>query len=175
MGAAEANNVLLLLPIVKRTDVMVAQAVRQLATELCVGIVIFATSGLLGQQALPADLLTCAVAVLLLWVLAIGVGAIGMVVSDLFPSYRAFYDAMVRLLYFASGIYFSPLAMPDWVRAWLVWNPILQGIDLFRSGFFAQYEPHWLDVNYLLLCAIATIGIGFAMERSLRGKMVVQT
>jgi hypothetical protein len=30
-------------------------------------------------------------------------------------------------------------------------------------------------VNYLVLCAIATIGIGLAMERSLRGKMVVQT
>lgn len=175
MGATEANNVLLLLPIVKRTDVMVAQAVRQLATELCVGIVIFSISGLLGHQAVPADLLTCATAVLLLWILAIGVGAVGMVLSELFPSYRAFYDALVRLLYFASGIYFSPLAMPDWVRSWLVWNPILQGIDLFRSGFFPQYEPHWLDVNYLLLWAIAAIGIGFAMERSLRGKMVVHT
>ena len=175
MGATEANNVLLMLPIVKRTDVMVAQAVRQLATELFVGIIIFSTSGLLGEQALPADLLRCATAILLLWLLGIGVGAVGMVVAEMFPSYRTFYDALLRMLYFTSGIYFSALMMPDWVRSWLEWNPILQAIELFRSGFFRQYEPHWLDVNYLILWVIASIGIGFAMERSLRGKMVVHT
>jgi capsular polysaccharide transport system permease protein len=175
MNSAEANNVLLMLPIVKRTDVMLAQAVRQFATELCVGIVIFSIAGLMGEHAVPADPLTAGGGILLLWLLAVGVGAINLVISGLFPSYETFYAALVRMLYFSSGIYYSPIAMPDWVRSWLVWNPVLQGVEFFRSGFYHQYEPHWLDVPYLLTWVLATTGIGFALERAMRPRMVVHT
>jgi ABC-type polysaccharide/polyol phosphate export permease/tetratricopeptide (TPR) repeat protein len=173
MSAAEANNAMLQLPIVKRTDIMVAHALRQFATELCVGFIIFSIAGLLGQRGMPADPLTAFAAVTLLWVLALGVGAFNLVVVELFPSYETLYASVIRLLYVASGIYFSPIAMPDWIRDALAWNPILQGIEFFRSGFFPQYAPHWLDVNYLLLWVVASIGIGFALERSLRARMVV--
>jgi ABC-type polysaccharide/polyol phosphate export permease/Tfp pilus assembly protein PilF len=175
MSAAEANNVMLQLPIVKRTDIMVAHALRQFATELCVGIVIFSIAALLGQRGVPADPLTAMAAITLLGLLAVGVGAFNLVLVEAFPSYETLYASLIRLLYVASGIYFSPIAMPDWVREILTWNPILQGIEFFRSGFFPQYDPHWLDVNYLLVWVVASIGIGFALERALRARMVVYT
>ncbi|MDR3532636.1 MAG: tetratricopeptide repeat protein [Rhodopila sp.] len=175
MSAAEGANAMLQLPIVKRTDVMVAHALRQFATELVVGIIIFSIAALLGHQGLPADLLTAGAAVTLLWLLAVGIGAVNVVVSSLFPSYETFFNALIRLLYFTSGIYYSPIGMPDVVRDWLLWNPVLQGIDLFRSGFFNQYEPHWLDMNYLLAWVVVSIGAGFALERALRARMMVHT
>jgi ABC-type polysaccharide/polyol phosphate export permease/Tfp pilus assembly protein PilF len=175
MSASEANNAMLQLPIVKRTDIMVAHALRQFATEICVGIIIFSIAGLLGQRGLPADPMTAMAAVTLLWLLAVGVGAFNLVVLEAFPSYETFYASLIRLLYVASGIYFSPISMPDWVRDILVWNPILQGIEFFRSGFFPQYDPHWLDVNYLLIWVVASIGVGFALERALRARMVLYT
>ncbi|HQT77114.1 MAG: hypothetical protein B7Z80_05105 [Rhodospirillales bacterium 20-64-7] len=174
MGVAEGGNAMLQVPIVRRTDVIVAHAIRQLATELVVGIIIFSTAGVLGFQGLPADPVAAAAGVLLLWLLAIGVGVVNVVLSGLFPSYDTFYAALIRLLYFASGIYYSPITMPDMVRRWLLWNPVLQGIDLFRSGFFSQYEPHWLDVEYLLAWVVASIGIGFAAERALRFHLAVR-
>jgi ABC-type polysaccharide/polyol phosphate export permease/Tfp pilus assembly protein PilF len=173
MSAAEANNAMLQLPIVKRTDIMVAHALRQFATELCVGIIIFSIAGLLGQRGVPADPMTALAGVTLIWLLAVGVGAFNLVVVEMYPSYETLFASIIRVLYVVSGIYFSPIAMPDWIRDVLVWNPILQGIELFRSGFFPQYQPHWLDVNYLLLWVVASIGIGFALERSLRARMVV--
>jgi capsular polysaccharide transport system permease protein len=173
MSAAEANNAMLQLPIVKRTDIIAAHALRQFATELVVGIIIFSIAALLGQRGLPADLPTAFAGVTLLWLLAVGIGAFNLVVVELFPSYETLYAAIVRLLYLLSGIYFSPMAMPDWIRDLLVWNPVLQGIELFRSGFFPQYAPHWLDVNYLLLWVVASLGVGFALERSTRARMVV--
>lgn len=175
MSAAETNNAMLQLPVVKRTDIMAAHAVRQFATELCVGFVIFAIAGLLGQRGLPADPLTAMQAILLLWLLAVGVGAFNLVVVEMFPSYETVYAAFLRLLYVASGIYYSPIAMPDWVREALAWNPILQGIEFFRSGFFPQYEPHWLNPSYLVTWAVAAIGLGFGLERALRVRMVVYT
>jgi ABC-type polysaccharide/polyol phosphate export permease/Tfp pilus assembly protein PilF len=175
MNAAEANNAMLQLPIVKRTDIMAANALRQFATELCVGTIIFSIAGLLGQRGVPADPLTAMAAITLLWLLAVGVGAFNLVILQAFPSYETLYASLIRLLYVASGIYFSPISMPDWVREILAWNPILQGIEYFRSGFFPQYDPHWLDVNYLLIWVVASIGIGFALERALRARMVVYT
>jgi ABC-type polysaccharide/polyol phosphate export permease/thioredoxin-like negative regulator of GroEL len=138
MNSALGDNALLQLPIVKRTDVMMALALRQIATELWVGIVIFGTAALLGYQGWPADPLTAAAAVTLLWLLAVGIGACSMVVAYMFPSYGVFFSALCRLLYFGSGIYYSPIQMPDWARDLLWWNPVLQAIDYFRSGFFPQ-------------------------------------
>lgn len=175
MSASEANNVMLQLPIVKRTDIMMAHALRQFATEICVGIIIFSIAALLGERGAPADPMTAMMAITVLWLLAVGVGAFNLVILEAFPSYETLYASLIRLLYVASGIYFSPISMPDWARDILVWNPILQGIEFFRSGFFPQYDPHWVDLNYLLIWVVASIGIGFALERALRSRMVVYT
>jgi capsular polysaccharide transport system permease protein len=173
MLSSDANSAMLLLPIVKRTDVMMAHALRQFATESCVGIIIFGIAALLGEQALPADPLTATTAILLMWLLALGVGACSLVIMEMFPSYHTLYASLLRLLYFGSGLYYSPINMPDAVRDWLAWNPILQAIEYFRSGFYNQYEPHWLDVDYLLVWVITTLCIGFAFERAMRARMVV--
>ncbi|HEX2942272.1 MAG TPA: ABC transporter permease, partial [Rhodopila sp.] len=125
MGVADGSSAMLQIPIVRRTDVIAAHAIRQLATELVVGIIIFATAGLIGLQGLPADPAAAAAGVLLLWLLAVGIGVVNVVLSGLFPSYDTFYAALIRLLYFASGIYYSPITMPDMVRRWLLWNPVL--------------------------------------------------
>lgn len=171
MGAVDGGNAMLQLPIVRRTDLIVAHALRQFATELIVGAVIFGTAALLGQQGIPADPPAAAAGVVLLGLLGLGIGSVNVVLSAFFPSFETFYAAIIRLLYFGSGIYYSPITMPGMVRDWLVWNPVLQGIDLFRSGFFSQYHPHWLNVPYLLAWIIGTIGLGFSAERALRRHM----
>jgi len=61
--------------------------------------------------------------------------------------------------------------MPDWVRQILVWNPVLQAIDWFRSGCFAFYRPHWLDRTYLSGIAIIALLAGFGIERALRRRI----
>ena len=175
MGASDANNVMLQLPIVKRTDVMLAQALRQTATEVCVMIIIFSIAALLGFQGMPADPLIVMTAIGLIGLLALGIGAFNMVIIEMYPAYETFYNSLIRLLYFSSGIYYTPISMPEWVRDYLVWNPILQGIEFFRAGFYYKYNPHWLDLSYLLSWMLVSLCIGFALERGLRGKMVVHT
>jgi ABC-type polysaccharide/polyol phosphate export permease/protein involved in temperature-dependent protein secretion len=175
MGAVEGSHAMLQLPIVRRTDMMAAHALRQLATEAVVGIVIFSVAALLGEQGMPADLLTAGEAIALLWLLAVGTGAVNVVLQEALPAWDTFYAALIRMLYFTSGIYYSPVGMPDWVREVLLWNPVLQGIDLFRGGFFRQYEPHWLDLDYLAAWAAGSVGVGFALERATRARLAIRT
>jgi capsular polysaccharide transport system permease protein len=61
--------------------------------------------------------------------------------------------------------------MPDWARDALLWNPLLHAIDWFRSGFFAAYQPHWLDRSYLAIIAILALLVGIGLERCLRREL----
>ncbi len=63
--------------------------------------------------------------------------------------------------------------MPGPIRAVLAYNPVLQAIEWFRSGFYAFYEPHWLDRQYVVLWALGALLTGLAAERALRHRMMV--
>ena len=70
-----------------------------------------------------------------------------------------------------TGIFYVPGMMPDWARESLAWNPLLHAIDWFRAGFFASYQPHWLDRSYLVILAILALLGGFTVERAFRRKL----
>ena len=173
MTGFAANAPVLQIPLVKRADVIAARAVLSLATEILVGVLVFSVAGLIGWQGMPANLLRAATAILFLWLMASGVGALNMVLVEFIPAWDTFFASLVRMLYFASGIYYSPIAMPGPIRAALAYNPVLQAIEWFRSGFYAMYEPHWLDRRYVVVWAVGTLLFGLMAERALRHRMIV--
>jgi capsular polysaccharide transport system permease protein len=173
ISALTSSGAIMQLPVVKQTDVIIAKALLTLATEIFVGILVFSGFALMGLQGLPTDLLTCMQAVLVLWLFALGVGIINMVIAEFFHAWETVMGAVVQLMYFASGIYYAPTMMPAWVRDILVWNPMLQGIEWFRSGFYANYSPHWLDKPYLVIVAVSVLLVGIALQRALRERLVV--
>lgn len=168
MTAFRSSGSLLQLPAVKILDAATARAVLHLVTEVLVGLIIFSMAAMLGEQGLPADLLQAGAAVLCLWALASGIGLCNMVISEYWSSWDTIYAAVVRLLYFASGLYYSPISMPASIRDILVWNPVLQGIEWFRSGFYTNYDPHWLDVPYLLNWTVGVLLLGLLLEKAAR-------
>jgi ABC-type polysaccharide/polyol phosphate export permease/Flp pilus assembly protein TadD len=173
MPALTANVAVLSLPVVKQPDVVLAKALLGLWTDSLVALIVFGGFILLGRPGMPDDLLTCMAALLSMWLLALGFGLINMVVAEMFHTWEAVVSAALRLMYFLSGIYYSPLMMPAWIRDILVWNPVLQGVEWFRSGFFRQYSPHWLDVPYLLSWVVSCLVVGFAMQRVIGRRLVV--
>ena len=58
--------------------------------------------------------------------------------------------------------------MPDWIRGILAWNPVLHAVDWFRSSFFVEYQPYWLDRTFLITVAVVTLLAGLTLERCLR-------
>ncbi|TWT10686.1 ABC transporter permease [Reyranella sp. CPCC 100927] len=172
MVSTRNNSSLLQLPAIRIFDAITARALLHLVTEVLVGVIIFTMAVMLGEQGLPADLLTTAAAVLCLWALATGIGISNMVISEFWTSWDTIYAAIVRLLYFASGLYYSPISMPASLREILLWNPVLQGVEWFRSGFYQSYEPHWLDIPYTLNCAIGVLLLGLLLEKAARPSLM---
>ena len=71
------------------------------------------------------------------------------------------------------GLPFVRMGAPT-PREPLSWNPLLQCIEWFRTGFFRDYDPPWLDKTYIFAVAFGTVLVGLILERALRRRMRTQ-
>lgn len=169
--AITGNGSLLQLPLVSTLDVVLARGLLELATDLVVAVVLLAGFTAIGQRAVPSDLGGVGAALLAVWLFACGVGFLNAVITAFWKGWDKIWAQVTRILYFISGIFYVPASMPDWVRRILVWNPVLQAVDWFRTSFFEGYDPHWLDRGYLVVLALWTLLVGMALERRLRRRL----
>lgn len=171
MHGVTANGSLLQLPPVKPFDVILARGLLEFATDIVVAAILLAGFAAMGIAAIPNDLSSVATALIATALLGCGMGFINAVVQALFRSWDKLWNNVTRLLYFFSGIFYVPGMMPDWARDILAWNPLLHAIDWCRAGFFATYQPHWLDRGYLVMAAILALLAGLSAERCLRRQL----
>jgi ABC-type polysaccharide/polyol phosphate export permease len=169
--AITSNGSLLQLPLVGTFDVLMARALLELLTDTLVAVILLTGFGAIGLGALPQDLTGVSASLIAVWLLGCGFGFINAVVNAFTKSWDKIWAQLTRLLYFCSGIFYVPGMMPDWIRDILAWNPVLHGVDWFRSSFFREYEPHWLDRSYLAAVAVAALLAGLGLERGLRRRL----
>ncbi|MBV8888121.1 MAG: tetratricopeptide repeat protein [Alphaproteobacteria bacterium] len=169
--AITSNGALLQLPLVTTFDVVLARGVLEAVTDLLVAAILLAGFTAMGLDAVPADVGTASVSLLAIAGLGCGCGFINAVLDALFKSWDKVWVQLTRVLYFCSGIFYVPGMMSERVRDCLAWNPVLQGIDWFRSGFFPFYEPHWLDRGYVAVLAVTAMLAGLGLERGLRRRL----
>lgn len=173
-GAFGSNEALLTYPLVQIMDVFVARALLELATWACVTIIILGTLILFGYGPMPRSILTMLWAMTLLFGLGFGMGVLMSVVAQYFPSIDSLTRLPYRALYFTSGLFFLPDAMPPAVRDALSWNPVLHGITLFRVGYYPNYESQMLDVQYLTSWCIGSIILALLAERAARKTLLTR-
>ncbi|MGO4334549.1 tetratricopeptide repeat protein [Labrys sp. KB_33_2] len=171
VGGHQAHKHLLDIPILRTFDIFWAEALTELiistATAVIIFILLYAIGAFRGINNFDAILSS----LFLLWIFGIGLMIINHVMSSLFPIWKKTWEALQRVLYFTSGIFYMAQAMPVFVRDILVWNPLLVGIEWFRNGFFNQYNPPWLDRGYLIMVSGGTFIFGVMLERALRRKL----
>jgi capsular polysaccharide transport system permease protein len=165
------NGALLQLPSVTTFDVIAARGLLEMITDVIVAVVLLVGFGVIGLAATPDDLWAPSTALLVTAIFGCGFGFLNAVLTVLCRSWDKIWPQITRLLYFFSGIFYVPGMMPDWARDALVWNPMVHAIDWFRAGFYAAYQPHWLDRSYLVILAILLLLAGLAVERGLRPRL----
>jgi capsular polysaccharide transport system permease protein len=164
------NTTLFALPIVKPIDTIFAKLFLEVATSLAVGLIVFTGLVLLDLCPLPMEPLLVAGGFCALALLGMGIGTINAVISWIVPAWEKVYGLLTMPLFFMSGIWYIPDLLPEKLRNIIIWNPVLHGIEWFRSGFFANYGERTLDCGYLLSCGLAALFFGLAAERALRGR-----
>ncbi|HVH77313.1 MAG TPA: ABC transporter permease [Stellaceae bacterium] len=169
--AISGSAALLQLPLVTTLDLVIARGLVEFVTDALVAVILLVGFSAFGLHARPHDLLGVAAALIASWLFGCGCGVVNAVVNRFVKSWDKIWVQLTRVLYFASGIFYVPAMMPDWIRGILVWNPVLQAVEWFRGSFFEGYAPHWLDRSYLAGLALLSLLLGLALERRLRPRL----
>jgi capsular polysaccharide transport system permease protein len=167
-GGFASNEALLAYPVVSVMDVFLGRALLELATWITVTVIILGALIASGLDPLPQSVLMMVSAILLLFGLGFGVGVLVGIAAQFVPSVDNLTSIAFRILYFTSGVFFLPDALPPSVRDVLAWNPVLQGITLFRMGYYGNYDSHMLDLNYLVIWSAVSVLAAFLVERLTR-------
>lgn len=164
LTAVQANRPLLTFPQVTPFDVMVARMLVISATQYLTIFIIIGL-GILFDYSLSVysfGLLLFVVFISPLF--ALGLGMIFASLAVYLPVLNKLVPMGLRILFFISGVFFSASTFGGKVASWLLFNPVLQLIELFRSGLDASYRIQGLSVTYVSGVTLCTLVLGGFLE-----------
>ena len=158
-SAIDANRALLNYPVVRPYDAVIGRIVLQVATLFVVNLLLF--GGLwfvvpFEQIDLGPILLASLIAI----VLGAGVGASNIVWFHLSSPYQQVWGIINRPAFIISGVFFLPDTVPHPFREYLLWNPLVHVVGLFRTGFYPTYRANYVDMPYIVGLAVFAIVFG---------------
>ena len=147
---------------IRPLDVLIAGAVVEFRIYgVCIVLVILAVSIYQWQFAVAYPGSAVAIFILIAFT-SLGIGLAALVVGHRLPVVKIAVDTLIRrLLFWTSGLFFSIATIPDFARPFLLWNPLLHGIELFRHALVPTYPIPGISLSYLLIWAF--VSLGFSM------------
>jgi capsular polysaccharide transport system permease protein len=172
MRSVPENKPLLQLPALSVFDVFTARAVLELLTQASVAAVLLSLFSLLGISVMPLDGLGVVVGFVTVWFAGFGCGLLFASVHSFYPVWEKIWGALSSLLYFSSGIFYVPQFMPDWLRNYLRWNPILQSVEAVRTAYFGHFSGPWVWPDYTLNFSLGVTALGIFTVRNFKWRLL---
>lgn len=158
--ALEANTPLFSYPRVRELDAAVARLTLDTITSAMICALVFAFLYLFFNSPPPHDLGRMIVAYFGLGLLAFGVGLNIAALQRRFTMTSHVYNMLMAPAFVLSGVIFSLQALPYELRSFIVWNPIIHGVESFRSGYLPGYPTYHVDVPYLYFVGLILTATG---------------
>ena len=161
LGAIKANYSLFFYRRVKPIDTLISRAILETQCYGTVYISIFSLYFIFKNDWMLQDIPLLFSCWLCTALIGFGYGLIMMVIGHRYILVEQGVNILSRPLFFLSAVLFPLSSIPQWLRPWLSWNPILQAIELSRRAFYGQYilDP-LISLTYLLKCTITLVTIG---------------
>lgn len=172
--AISSNTSLLQFPLVKGVDTLLARFILESATQTFVGVLIFCSLILLGFAKAPSDMLLLFISSVALLLLGFGFGVFNCMIEAHFPAYGKCTSIIYRILFWSSGVFFLADKFPKPVQDVLWWNPVLHGIEMFRSSWSHTYSTSIGSIWYMLTWISSFLLVGLILERSARREILEQ-
>ena len=173
MLGVSLNKPLLGYPIVKVADVLIARATLEVLNAAVVVLVTLLILTAMGVEVVPPRPHEAAYALLACWLLGFGFGIVNGVIAGMYPFWITPFSLFQIVLWIASGVVLVPDELPETARYWLSFNPALIGVEWMRSAYYEGYGlGELLDKRYMLSFGAASVFLGLAMERLMRGRIL---
>jgi capsular polysaccharide transport system permease protein len=170
--AVDANRTLLAYRYVQPLDDIWARVLLELLLFLSSFAGFLLGCAWLGYHVLPWNPLQVMLAYTLLFIFSIGFGLVVGVASGLYPVVSKVLPLVNRPLIFISGVYAPLVVVPPQYREWLLWNPILNALELARENYFPTFRSGGASWWYLLLSSGLMLLVGLAVYKISRTKLI---
>lgn len=170
VAAADGNRALLTFPQVTPLDLLLARAGVVLATETAVVLILLGLSLALGYEMDRPDWAGLMGVMAVTASLGLGLGASLSALAEMLPVLKKIIPIFFRIMFFVSGVFFSPSAIPPFLRDYLLLNPVMQIIEWMRVSMAPAYPPARVDLVYLGMWCLISLVIGLMLERRVRGR-----
>ena len=166
--SAVTNRSFLQYPIIRPLDLLIARALLEIVSITLVGILLIITVFALGNDVIPASPDQAVYAVCATIFLAIGIGFLNAIIAFIIPIWNLVMVLIIILMYLSSGIIFLVSTLPEQLRYWLSFNPLLHCVEWMRSAYFTDYPTTVLDRAYVLEFSLVSLTLALILERLLR-------
>lgn len=159
-AAIAGNKNLLAYPPVTLFDIVVARILLEFAATVTVFVLLSCTFAAMGMELFVSEPLLVMYAMFLAAITGGGLGMILCAAKFYIVSIDKIVAAVLRLMYFGSGIFFSVSSLPASMRDYALLNPIAHFIEMTRAGFFHQYASPGLDIGFATTVAAVMFLLG---------------
>jgi capsular polysaccharide transport system permease protein len=172
LSAVESNLGVFNYQRVKPADVVAARAGLELLITVGTAALIFPGLYVIGFTFGWNDTLMVILIVALLFAFSLGFGLILSIVGPLWQEAKKIVPALIRPLFFVSGIFFPAAALPGGLREIALLNPLLHAIELLRAAMFRGYLSPEGDLFYLATWSLGSLFAGLCVYRLFRVKVL---
>ena len=171
MAAIDGNRALLTFPQVTPLDIMLARCLVVTATQVVSMSIILGCGVLFGYTLQIANLGMLIYAIFLASLLGLGLGATLGSLAFYIPALHQVIPMLMRLLFFASGVFYSVSSFSHRVGDFLMLNPIMQLIEIVRISLSNSYVSPYADIWYVTQVTFTLLFLGMLLERYVRRKV----
>ncbi len=169
MNSVRNNRNFLAFPQIFPLDIIIARTLVIIATEVVCAGILFAIFSLLGlmKDFHIANILLMLASIFGSACFGVSCGTICLALSRYFPAVFQIVPLVLRIFFFASGIFFSVASFSHKFGTWLLYNPVMQFVEMSRHAVAYSY-PIYYDFEYLAMLLLPLLTIGLLFERYIR-------
>ncbi len=170
--AINTNRGLLTYPVVNPLDTVFAKFITDFVTMSITGVLLYTAIILHNDLVVTLDPAAIFNGFLIMGLIGLGFGTLNCTIFGFWPTWRHLWNVLTKPLFLMSGMFYTFDSLPPGVQAVLWYNPLVHGIGLMRSGFYAGYDPTYVSPAYALAVAGSVFVIGAYLLRRHRSRLL---
>ncbi|WP_213994632.1 ABC transporter permease [Arsukibacterium sp.] len=175
MNAIAANRALFAYRQVHPFDTVLIRAVLEGVLKSIVFMLMIFGASFLGHEIMPANAIQAGWVWLNLWLLGFAFGLLFSVAITLVQELAKIIGMITFPLYFLSGVIIPIQLKPHYLREYLLYNPVLHGLESLRLAFFEHYRTiDGINLLYLQYWSISILLLSLMLHIRLKTRLMAQ-
>jgi capsular polysaccharide transport system permease protein len=144
-------------------DIFAARLLLEIAGTTTSLVVLLGTFILVGVADIPANPVTMVAAWLLLAWFTVGLGLTVGVLAEQSEGFERIWHTLTYIMFPFSGAVFMVDWLPTRMQEWMLWVPMVNGVEMLRGGYYGPTVPTHYDVGYLATVNAVLLLLGLVL------------